>query len=65
MHAYQIQAGPSSQIFHHNPQLVSTEKAGLVLGDMSTGAGAEHGYFLLNFMDIIVTRLEIDLCATQ
>lgn len=39
------------------------EKVGFVLGDMSIGIGVEYGYFLLNFMDIIVIRFEIDLCV--
>ena len=58
---YQVEAGTATQILHDNPQLVSAQKARLVLGDIAAGACAEHRDLLLDFLDVVFARFEIDL----
>jgi hypothetical protein len=61
MEAYQVEARSAAQVLHDDPQLVSAQEAGLVLRDIAAGACAEHRDLLLDFLDIVFARLEIDL----
>jgi hypothetical protein len=44
---------------------VAAEEAPFVLGNVWTGASTQDGYLLLNFLNIIFTRFEVDMfdCA--
>ena len=46
---------------HTDPQLVSLDKAPVVLRHEGAGAGAEHRNFALDFRDVILVCLEVDL----
>lgn len=58
---YQVQTGSTTEILHHNPQLMTSQKTRLVLRHELASTGSEDGDFLLDFLDIIFTRFEIDL----
>lgn len=58
---YQVQTGSTTEILHHNPQLMTSQKTRLVLRHKLASTGGEDGDFLLDFLDIIFTGFEIDL----
>jgi hypothetical protein len=59
--SYQIQARSSAQILHDDPQFVTSEETSDILCDVWTRACAQHRYFLLNFENVVLTRLQVDL----
>ncbi len=60
---YQVEARSATEILHDDPQLVAAQEAGLVLCDIAAGAGAEHRDLLLDFLDVVFARFEVDLPA--
>lgn len=58
---YQIKTRPSSKIFHDDPELDSPNETGLVLCYMRACASAKERNLLLNFLDVVITALEVNL----
>ena len=59
--SYQVQTGSTTEILHHNPQLMTSQKTGLVLRYERASACGQNGDFLLDFLDVVLTGFEIDL----